>query len=55
MKVVHFFSGPIRSSPGALNLLSGLVNENLELEIINDKFDFYNKKKKFITNLIIKN
>lgn len=48
MKVVHFFSGNPNSgaASGALNLLSGLVNENLELEIINDKFDFYIKKKK---------
>ena len=48
MKVVHFFSGNPNSgaASGALNLLSGLVNENLEIKIFNDKFDFYIKKKK---------
>ena len=58
MKVVHFFSGNPNSgaASGALNLLSGLVNKNLEIKIFNDKFDFYIEKKRFITNLItIKN
>jgi glycosyltransferase involved in cell wall biosynthesis len=47
MKVVHFFSGNPNSgaASGALNLLSGLVNENLEIKIFNDKFDFYIEKK----------
>ena len=50
MKVVHFFSGNPNSgaASGALNLLSGLVNENLELKIINDKFDFYIEKKNLL-------
>ena len=44
--VVHFFlKSQFGAASGALNLLSGLANENLELEIINDKFDFYIKKK----------
>ena len=48
MKVVHFFSGNPNSgaASGALNLLSGLVNKNLEIKIFNDKFDFYIEKKK---------
>ena len=42
MRVAHFFSGNPNSgaASGALNLCKGLVKDKLNIEIINDKFDF---------------
>ncbi len=63
MRVAHFFSGNPNSgaASGALNLCKGLVKNNVNIEIINDKFDFniegqkifYQKNniKSFISNI----
>ena len=58
MRIAHFFSGNPTSgaASGTLNLCKGLIKENVDIEIFNDKFDFFiqdNKilyKKNYIKN-----
>ncbi len=50
MRIAHFFSGNPTSgaASGTLNLCKGLINENVNIEIFNDKFDFFIKDKKIL-------
>ena len=50
MRIAHFFSGNPTSgaASGTLNLCKGLINENVNIEIFNDKFDFFIKNKKIL-------
>jgi len=63
MRIAHFFSGnpATGAASGAMNLCKGLIKENVNIEIYNDKFDFkirnkeisYKKNyKKIITSFI---